>query len=215
MTFALKLGSALLGLAMTASAAHALSANAFEKPDKDAVSAATFGKTLPPIGYVEFCGRGEDECKFSGGKAESLALTTSNWDQVRQVNHYVNTRIRPATDKEIYGVADYWTYPIDAGDCEDYVLLKKRYLEGLGVKADELLITVVLDENNDGHAVLTVITDKGDYVLDNRRQEILLWNETGYTFLKRQSQEQSNKWVSLQKAPSTTSSQIPVGTRSN
>ena len=216
MTFASKLGSALLGLAMSASAAHALSANVFDKPDKDAVSAATFGKTLPPIGYVEFCGRGEDECKFSGGKAENLALTTANWDQVRQVNHYVNTRIRPATDKEIYGVPDYWTYPIDAGDCEDYVLLKKRYLEGLGVNADELLITVVLDENNDGHAVLTVITDKGDYVLDNRRQEILRWNETGYTFLKRQSQEQSNKWVSLQKAPGTnTAAQIPVGTRSN
>jgi len=43
---------------------------------------------------------------------------------------------------ELYGKADYWTYPIDAGDCEDYVLLKKRYLEGMGVNADELLITV-------------------------------------------------------------------------
>jgi predicted transglutaminase-like cysteine proteinase len=214
MAFASKLGSVLLSLAMSASTAHALNANSFEKPGQSDVSAATYGKTLPPIGYVEFCGRGEDECKFSGGKIESAALTDAAWAQMRQVNHYVNTRIRPATDKELYGVPDYWTYPIDAGDCEDYVLLKKRYLEGLGFNADELLITVVLDENNDGHAVLTVITDKGDYVLDNRRQEILRWNDTGYTYLKRQSQEQANKWVSLQKAPNTSTAQIPVATKS-
>jgi predicted transglutaminase-like cysteine proteinase len=216
MTFASKLGSVLIGLAATSTAAHALNASTFEKPDKTAISATTYGKTLPPIGYVEFCGRNEDECKFSGGKAEPLALNDAAWNQIRQVNNYVNTRIRPATDKEVYGVADYWTYPVDAGDCEDYVLLKKRYLEGLGISAEQLLITVVLDENSEGHAVLTVLTDKGDYVLDNRRQDILRWNDTGYTFLKRQSQEQANKWVSLQKAPTTrTTSQIPVGTRSN
>ena len=216
MAFASKIGIVLLGLALSATATHAAGIMLFEKPDPTAIAATTYGKTLPPIGYVEFCGRGEDECKFASGKAEALTVNTTNWNQLRQVNHYVNTRIRPATDRELYGVPDYWTYPIDAGDCEDYVLLKKRYLQGLGVNPDQLLITVVLDENLDGHAVLTVITDKGDYVLDNRRQEILLWNQTGYTFLKRQSQEQATKWVSLQKAPTlNTAAQIPVGTKSD
>ena len=79
-------------------------------------------------------------------------------------------------------------------------LLKKRYLPELGFNADELLITVVLDEHNEGHAVLTVVTNKGDYILDNRRREILRWDDTGYKFLKRQSQPTSNQWVSLQKS---------------
>ncbi len=171
----------------------------FEKPT-DTPRATEFGKTVPPLGYVSFCGRGEAECKFSGGKLETLALNKDNWDQIGQVNHYVNTKIRPASDMELYHVPDYWTYPTTAGDCEDYVLLKKRYLIGMGFNPDVLLITVVLDENREGHAVLTIPTSRGDIILDNRRDEILRWNTTGYTFLKRQSQQQANQWVSLQKS---------------
>ncbi len=171
----------------------------FEKPTNTA-HATEFGKSIPPMGYVAFCGRGEDECKFSGGKATPLALTTENWDQIEQVNHYTNTKIRPVSDMELYHLPDYWTYPVTAGDCEDYALLKKRYLVGMGISPSQLLMTVVLDENHEGHAVLTVVTNKGDYVLDNRRNEVLRWDDTGYTFLKRQSQLQANQWVTLQKS---------------
>jgi predicted transglutaminase-like cysteine proteinase len=45
--------------------------------------------------------------------------------------------------------------------------------------------------------VLTVITDKGDYVLDNQNEDILIWSETGYRFVKRQSQSNPKVWVSL------------------
>ncbi len=45
--------------------------------------------------------------------------------------------------------------------------------------------------------MLTVTTDKGDYVLDNQNDDILLWSETGYRFVKRQSQSNPNVWVSL------------------
>jgi predicted transglutaminase-like cysteine proteinase len=207
------LGILVLGVVLAGPASEANSLGNFEKPAANMPAAIVYGSTLPPIGYVEFCGRGEEECKFAGGKIERLALTDKSWDQLRQVNRYVNTKIRPATDMELYGKPDYWTYPIDAGDCEDYVLLKKRYLQGLGVSADELLITVVLDENNEGHAVLTVPTDKGDLVLDNRRPEILLWNQTGYTFLKRQSQPQSNQWVSLQKGNSNVGTPVIISAK--
>ena len=180
----------------------------FDKPGLDVPEATVYTSTLPPIGYVDFCGRQEDECKFSGGKVEKLALTTEAWDQIQQVNRYANNTIRPVTDIAQYAVMDYWTYPVNAGDCEDYVLFKKRLLSQLGISADELLITVVLDENQNGHAVLTIPTDKGDYILDNRRDEILRWDQTGYTYLKRQSQPQANQWVSLQKAPSAPNTSI-------
>jgi predicted transglutaminase-like cysteine proteinase len=211
-----KAGLIFLGLALTSVSSFAANANGFVKPVANTLRAAEFGKSLPPIGYVDFCGRSEDECKFKDGKNETLELASETWTQIEQVNKYVNTKIRPVSDMEQYHAADYWTYPVDAGDCEDYVLLKKRYLQGLGFNPDLLLITVVLDENNEGHAILTIPTNKGDYVLDNRRREILRWDETGYTFLKRQSQIQANLWVSLQPVqPMASTSQIPVGTKSN
>ncbi|WP_163609120.1 transglutaminase-like cysteine peptidase, partial [Klebsiella pneumoniae] len=92
----------------------------------------------------------------------------------------------------------YWTYPVDGkGDCEDLVLEKKRRLIALGVPREALLITVVRDLNGDGHAILTVVTDRGDYVLDNFSNEVKLWHETGYRFIKRQAQTDANQWVSL------------------
>ena len=191
----------MLAAVLVTGSAQAATSGRFEKPGLDAPSAVVYGKTLPPMGYVDFCGRGEEECQFANGKTETLPLSTEAWDQIQQVNRYVNAHIRAATDIALYGVPDYWTYPVDAGDCEDYVLLKKRDLGQIGINADQLLITVVLDENNEGHAVLTVATDKGDYILDNRRNEVLRWDQTGYTYLKRQSQQQSNQWVSLQKSP--------------
>ena len=182
----------------------------FDAPTPGLASAKVFGVALPPLGYIDFCARGEMECQFSGGKSEPLTMSTELWDLLQVTNRQVNKEIKPATDMSLYGVADYWTYPVDKGDCEDYVLLKKRYLSELGIKPESLAITVVLDENREGHAILTVITDKGDYVLDNRRSEILRWDETGYIFLKRQSQSATKEWVSLQK----TAPQVMVSTRS-
>ena len=45
--------------------------------------------------------------------------------------------------------------------------------------------------------MLTVTTDKGDYILDNQNADILLWSKTGYRFVKRQSRYDSNVWLSL------------------
>lgn len=159
--------------------------------------APTYGETLPPVGFVEFCKREPGECQPLGGRQVKLELTGERWKLLNQVNAMVNDKIAPMSDIDLYGVAEYWTYPDTAGDCEDYVLLKKRYLEGLGIPAETLLITVLLDEVGDGHAVLMARTDKGDFVLDNRRNTVLRWNETRYQYLKRQSQQDPRSWVAL------------------
>lgn len=216
MKFITAVGTAILGATLLSGQAFSANALTMAPPANrgDALIpniAKEFDKSLPPVGYVQFCARGEQECQFKGGKIERLAMTAEKMDQLNQVNTYVNTKIRPIGDSEQFGVPDYWTYPVVAGDCEDFQLLKKRYLVGLGFSPDELLMTVVFDENGDGHAVLTVLADTGDYVLDNRRDEILLWHETGYKFLKRQSQLDPKQWVSLQK----TTPQIVVSTQGN
>ena len=95
-------------------------------------------------------------------------------------------------------MVERWNYPDDGyGDCEDYVLLKRRMLMQAGWPRQALLITVVRDKRGDGHAVLTVKTDKGEFVLDNQNPEILLWSQTGYRFVKRQSQADPNTWITL------------------
>ena len=161
-------------------------------------SAHEYAETLPPIGFVDFCQRNPQACEPTATRTRKLAMTQQNWLLVRMVNSFVNGSIAPVTDETLYGTPEYWTYPADAGDCEDLVLLKKKILSEKGIPAEALRITVVLDEHGEGHAVLSLVTTKGDFVLDNRRNDIRRWNATGYTMLKRQSAQDPRKWVSLE-----------------
>jgi predicted transglutaminase-like cysteine proteinase len=159
--------------------------------------ATEYGQTLPPYGYVQFCRDTPSAC-LPHRPASKLMMSSGLWSALQQVNSYVNGRIAAASDQDLYGVKERWTLPSNnKGDCEDYVLLKKQSLENLGVAAGNLLITVVLDELLEGHAVLTVATTAGDYVLDNRMDDIRRWNETRYTYLKRQSSANPTDWVAL------------------
>jgi predicted transglutaminase-like cysteine proteinase len=127
-----------------------------------------------------------------------VMLTSKTWRDLVRVNKWVNDSIIPVTDLEHWGVVERWSFPEDGkGDCEDYVLLKRRMLMQAGWPREALLITVVRDKKGDGHAVLTVTTDRGDYILDNQAEDVLLWSDTGYRFVKRQSQANSTVWVAL------------------
>jgi len=113
------------------------------------------------------------------------------------VNNAVNAAVVAVSDADYYQVAEYWAYPDGYGDCEDFALAKRRALIEAGWNPSTLLMTVVRESNGSGHAVLLVRTDRGDVVLDNQDGRVLLWNETPYQFLKRQSQADSGKWVDL------------------
>ncbi|MFD1198155.1 transglutaminase-like cysteine peptidase [Brucella gallinifaecis] len=154
--------------------------------------------TSQPIGHYEFCKREAAECNIISRDTRSLSLNNSNWKLIQTVNLAVNERIKPMTDMEIYGVEEYWTYPTTVGDCEDYVLLKQRELAKAGIPMTALLITVVRKPDGEGHAVLSVRTDRGDFVLDNLTDEVLRWDDTEYTFLKRQAANNTGRWVSIE-----------------
>ena len=157
----------------------------------------TLGKTNPPIGHYEFCKANPSKCGATQDEGP-LALTEAKWKTLLKVNFNANTSVEPMTDQEIYGVEERWAYPTNVGDCEDYVLLKQKMLVERGFSASDLLITVVLQPNGDGHAVLVVRTDRGDFVLDNMRNKVLLWSETEYQFLKRQSTRNAAQWVKIE-----------------
>ncbi len=154
--------------------------------------------TSAPVGFVRFCSENPQDCLSEGTPASAVILDPRHKIELEQANSAVNASIEPMTDQEHYGETERWAYPADGkGDCEDYVLEKRRLLVSRGWPASVLLITVVRDHHGDGHAVLTVVTDQGDLVLDNQESKILPWRETGYRFVKRQSQESPAEWVSL------------------
>lgn len=154
--------------------------------------------TTAPMGFVRFCAAHAQECDPMGSGVLSMRLDAQRSAELERINRIVNEAIQPETDLDHFGETERWTYPDDGrGDCEDYVLEKRRRLVNLGWPTSVLLITVVRDHAGDGHAVLTVVTDKGDLVLDNQETEIRAWKDTGYRFVKRQSQLSPPAWVSL------------------
>ena len=163
----------------------------------------TGGRSTQPIGHWEFCQNDPDECLPGGGPAAPVELTKALWKIVLDVNAFANATITPRTDLEMWGREEVWSYPDGYGDCEDYVLEKRRELIAHGVSASALLVTVVRQSNGEGHAVLTLRTDRGDFILDNLEARVLRWSETGYTFLKRQAERAPGAWVSIEDGRAT------------
>jgi predicted transglutaminase-like cysteine proteinase len=181
-------------------AAGALALAALTTPTSanDLLFVTTGDTARPPIGWVDFCAEHPVECKVSPSTPRDVVLSTKAWSDLVRINKWVNDNVKPMTDLEHWGVVEKWSYPDDGyGDCEDYVLLKRRMLMEAGWPREALLITVVREKNGNGHAVLTVKTDKGEFILDNQEERILLWSETSYRYVKRQSQADPNRWVAL------------------
>ncbi|MCZ8271646.1 MAG: transglutaminase-like cysteine peptidase [Beijerinckiaceae bacterium] len=169
-----------------------------EEPARAQANVALGAPTSPPIGWVQFCQDNAGECVSRTMAPATITLTETSWRRIVKINADVNREIHAITDQEHWGAPEVWSYPNDGkGDCEDYVLEKRRRLVEAGFPLNALLITVVRDLKGDGHAVLTVKTDRGDFVLDNQVGKIVAWKETGYRFIKRQSDENPMRWVSL------------------
>jgi predicted transglutaminase-like cysteine proteinase len=156
-----------------------------------------FESARMPSGLAELCLREPVYCAEVNPVAAPLDLSPEERIMVERINVEVNHAIESTTDEELYGRREYWTLPTTAGDCEDYVLLKRKLLAENGMPLGSLLITVVHDEYGEAHAVLSIPTTQGDLVLDNRRDEVLAWRETGYSFIKRQSAAHPSRWVAL------------------
>lgn len=182
----------------TAAAERTGSLGLFRPIPERPVYVAVGDAARPPIGWVDFCIEYQPECATKSSAPRDVVLSSQAWTDLVKVNAWVNDAIKPITDMEHWGRVERWNYPDDGyGDCEDYVLLKRRMLIQAGWPREALLITVVRDKKGDGHAVLTVKTDRGEFILDNQEPQVLPWERTGYRFVKRQSQADPNTWVLL------------------
>jgi predicted transglutaminase-like cysteine proteinase len=165
------------------------------------------GGANAPVGYVAFCRGFPREC-LRRGTAHVVRLGSRRWEQLVRVNAHVNRAVAPMMDSDLYGTEEVWTLPTAQGDCEDYVLLKRRLLIERGWPSGALLVAVVFDEIGDGHAVLIARTDRGELVLDNKADNIRPWHQTAYRYVKRQSVADPNRWVAVadRRGQSTTAS---------
>lgn len=156
------------------------------------------GPASQPIGHYDFCKLHHAECSIRSPHNAPEHMTGKLLRQITAVDVSVNTRVKPKSDVDNYGKEEWWSYPDNGfGDCEDYALEKRRELMIDGVAVSNLLMTVVRKPNGEGHAVLTVRTDKGDFILDNLTDKVRLWSETGYRYLKRQASDNTGHWVSI------------------
>lgn len=187
--------SAILALAPLASVREA---HADIPPDGKELPAGETGAPQPP-GFVSFCLHFPGQCATDRNEPKRLALTASSWQALETVNENVNRALRPVSDLEHYGRVEYWTIPTDGmGDCEDYALTKRQLLMQAGMPLRALRIAVARTWKGEEHAVLTVATDHGDYVLDNLTAMIRSWDDTGYEWIERQDPDHEWGWVSLE-----------------
>eukprot|EP00913_Durusdinium_trenchii_P027013 g25348.t1 len=123
----------------------------------------------------DFCQQLPEECNIKSRSAPAARLDARGWEAVREVNKAVNARYIARTDKDAYGREEYWVYPTVFADCEDFALEKRKELARLGFALSDLLITVVRKPDGEGHAVLTLRTTEGDFILDNLDNEVIAW----------------------------------------
>lgn len=182
-------------------------AGGYQKPPVTAGVKSIKASTIPPIrfgkpaspfyGHVGFCNRHPEDCDQRATVPEFI-----NYDQridlLKAITFMINKQYAPAEDQEIYGRPEFWAYPKDRADCEDYVVLKRRKLiDEYGLPPSALLIAGVLDHEGRGHAVLVARTNKGAFVLDNLNDEVKPWHETGYKFIKATHPLYARAWLEI------------------
>jgi len=194
----------LIGTLLASTAAGAQGVSNIQKPEKATPTTSRvspfmriFGPAQPPHGFVRFCEAMPKECAPDHGQEARFEASAERLKELDEINRTVNREIAPATDLEVYGVNEYWTLPKTRGDCEDYALLKRKRLIEAGWPVSSVLMTVVRDEKGEGHAVLTARTVQGDYILDNKLEDVRIWNKAPYQFVMRQSYLNPKVWVAL------------------
>lgn len=119
-----------------------------------------------PIAFSLYCLRNIDECPTKGPK--KVAWTTELRSKIVEVQHRVNADITPRND-----AADVWQADVAFGDCDDYVMTKRRHLIKAGIPATAMDLRIKRLADGQGHVTLLVRTTEGTYELDNLRKSVV------------------------------------------
>ncbi|MET0238465.1 MAG: transglutaminase-like cysteine peptidase [Sphingobium sp.] len=136
-----------------------------------------------------------------GGGARTAADPKDMLKLLDQTNKRVNRQIMQISDYDIYGQGERWARPVGRGkaqgDCEDIAIEKRIRLLEAGVDPRDMSLAVVYSTQWGLHTVLVVSLSKGDYVLDNLNSYVRRWDKTSYVWLRVQSKENADEWLSV------------------
>jgi predicted transglutaminase-like cysteine proteinase len=151
---------------------------------------------FPPVGYIQFCDDNKRECLNYDTLADPIVLEQNTHSAIYEINNDVNALIEQISDKELFGVEEFWTFPFqNKGDCEDIALAKRNLLVEAGLPKNRLPLTVVYNkEKNELHTVLLIDSTEGMFILDSLTDEIWAIEESNYIFIKRLSDQHIRKW---------------------
>lgn len=130
---------------------------------------------------------------FESSGADDLQL-------IQQVNQWVNNTIAHVDDRVLYGQSDYWaaaeeTLSLRQGDCEDFAILKYQMLAAMGVRREDMFLTLAYDTvRGADHAMLIVRLDDGFYMLDNATNQILPADQS-YDYRPQISYSGARSWL--------------------
>ncbi|HET8726984.1 MAG TPA: transglutaminase-like cysteine peptidase [Alphaproteobacteria bacterium] len=119
--------------------------------------------------------------------------------QINEINAFINKVVPYLSDGESYGVSDMWASPLEflrnAGDCEDFAIIKYVSLLELGFAMEDLRIVVLEDTlRNLPHAVLAVRIDGESHVLDSLFDVVL--RDTQITqYIPQYSVNETTRWA--------------------
>lgn len=133
--------------------------------------------------------------------AGELIMAPPVWALLYRVNNLVNRDIHMESDQRQYHQVDYWNVESgrdEHGDCEDYALTKRHLLMEAGIPPRVLSFGIVRTSWGELHAILIVKSDQGDLILDNIVSDILHWDRTNYTWIKRQMPGDPFDWRTVE-----------------
>lgn len=143
---------------------------------------------LPPFSFTRFCVRKPARCPVSED-VHQIPLNAENRRVLEEVQRSVNNELRAGLER--------WDDDATRTDCTDYTLTKRSRLLDKGYPASALLVAVAFVPSGEGHLLLVVVTDQGDFVLDNLRPTIVRWDKLPYRWVMRSMPQDPKKWQAV------------------
>lgn len=153
---------------------------------------------LAPLAHTRFCLRYPEDCSAAGVVADDAIVTLTNERraELEFVNRTVNRALKPDRPHEPV-TGENWLISPATADCNDYAVTKRHELLARGWPSSALLLAEVVTPIGEHHLVLIVRTDMGDLVADNLNMAILRWEFTRYHWVRAQSPENPQFWLTV------------------
>jgi predicted transglutaminase-like cysteine proteinase len=170
----------------------------------------------PPGGYIQLCNDDPRECERAPAPARVRA-TQGILEVIREADRRVHQRVVYITDEEQFGTPENWRFPDNGlGDCEDFVLAKKRELMARGIPEGAMQFVYLIIKvagREEGHLILAIQMESETghpfeiYLDQNNNHGGTVFTrrtlDPGYRLIKRQSLTDPNIWVLYDATPRT------------